>query len=190
MVNKKVLRQVYLEKRLFLSQAEYQYRNELVIQQILSAIDVTDIKVIHIFLSIVRQKEIDTKPIIAALEAKNPDLIFAVSKTLPGRELKHYHLHEETHIETNSWGIPEPVTGEEISNEDIDLVFVPLIACDKTGDRIGYGGGYYDIFLSRLPHAKKIGLSLSPLLDRIHCAEPFDVKLDACITPFEVYHFK
>jgi 5-formyltetrahydrofolate cyclo-ligase len=189
MVNKKVLRQVYLEKRLFLTQAEYQLRNELLVKQILTQVNFTDVQVIHVFLSIVRQKEIDTKPIITALEEKYPKVIFAVSKTLPGRELKHYYLHEETHIETNSWGIPEPVTGEEISNEDIDLVFVPLIACDKAGERIGYGGGYYDVFLSRIPQAKKIGLSISPLLDKIHCAEAFDIKLDACITPFEVHWF-
>lgn len=189
MVDKKVLRQVYLEKRLFLTQAEYQRRNELVLKQVLAHIDFSDIKVVHVFLSIVRQKEIDTKPIIAALEEKNPRLIFAVSKTFPGRKLKHYHLHEETNIETNSWGIPEPVTGEKINNEDIDLVFVPLIVCDKAGERIGYGGGYYDKFLSRIPRAKKIGLSLSPLLDKIPCAEDFDVKLDACITPFEVHWF-
>lgn len=190
MVNKKVLRQVYLEKRLFLTQAEYQLRNELIARQILTQLDLSKINVAHIFLSIVRQKEIDTKPIIIALEEKYPELAFAVSKTLPGRKLKHYHLHEETNIEVNSWGIPEPVTGDEIKNEDIELVFVPLIVCDKTGERIGYGGGYYDIFLSKLPQAKKIGLSLSPLLDKIHCAEKFDVKLDACITPFEVHWFK
>lgn len=189
MVNKKVLRQVYLEKRLTLSQPEYQLRNELLVKQVLTQLDFTEVQMVHIFLSIIRQKEIDTKPIIIALEEKYPKLNFAVSKTLPGRKLKHYHLQEETHIETNSWGIPEPVTGEEISNEDIDLVFVPLVACDKVGDRIGYGGGYYDVFLSSTPQAKKIGLSLSPLLDRIHCAERFDVKLDACITPFEVHWF-
>ena len=189
MVDKKVLRKVFLEKRLLLSASEYQYRNQLLLDKIISETDLTGVQVIHIFLSIIRQKEIDTRPIIIALEENYSGLTFAVSRTLPKRELIHYHLHEETHLETNSWGIPEPVTGREINNEDIDLVFVPLVVCDKSGDRIGYGGGYYDIFLSRIPRARKIGLSLSPLLDKIPCTEPFDVKLDSCITPFEVHKF-
>ena len=189
MANKKILRQVYLEKRLTLTQAEYHYRNELLQQQIIKYLDFSGLKAAHIFLSIVKQKEVDTQPIIEMLERKYPSLRIAVSKTMPKRQLAHFILNKHTTLAVSSWGIPEPETGEQIAEEGIDLVFVPLIICDKKGYRIGYGGGYYDIFLSKIPKAKKIGLSLSPLLDEIPYLENFDIPLDSCITPFEVYNF-
>lgn len=190
MADKKVLRQVYLEKRLTLTEAEYQRRNILLQQNILEQVDMADVKVVHIFLSIVRQKEIDTDPIIKLLKSKYPILQFVISKALPDRQLEHFIYDADTLLETSSWGIPEPTTGIKIDEQEVDLIFVPLIICDKKGFRIGYGGGYYDIFLSKIPKAKKIGLSLSPLLDEIFFTEPFDIKLDACITPFEFYNFK
>lgn len=189
MANKKVLRQVYLEKRLTLTQAEYQRRNELLLQNILTNVELSEVKLIHIFLSMVKQKEVATENIILKIKEIYPDVHFAVSKTLPKRQLEHYLLTDETHIQTNSWGIPEPQTGQKVYEKDLDLIFVPLIAIDKKGHRIGYGGGYYDVFLKNAPGAKKVGLSLSPSLDDIPYFEEFDVPLHMCITPFETLNF-
>ncbi|MGK7389636.1 MAG: 5-formyltetrahydrofolate cyclo-ligase [Candidatus Cyclobacteriaceae bacterium M2_1C_046] len=190
MVNKKVLREVYLEKRLTLTQDEYQRRNEMLLQNILDNIDFSGLRFIHIFISIVKQKEVDTAPIIKKVKSTYPDVHFAVSKTLPERQLEHFLLTEETTLKTSSWGIPEPHAGDKIVPEDVDLIFVPLISFDKSGHRIGYGGGYYDVFLQQAPKAKKIGLSLSPSLDYIDFVEEFDIPLDGCITPFEIFEFK
>ena len=66
-------------------------------------------------------------------------------------------------METNDWGIDEPKGGKIISPDKIDVVFVPLLACDYRGNRIGYGGGYYDRFLAQCkPDVLKIGLSFFP----------------------------
>lgn len=170
-------------------QAEYQRRNELLQQNVLKNIDFSDLRLIHIFMSMVKQKEVDTSPVIEKVKSLYPDVHFAVSRTLPERQLEHFLLTEETEIKTSSWGIPEPHTGDRISAEDVDLIFVPLISFDKSGHRIGYGGGYYDVFLQQAPGAKKIGLSLSPSLDQIDYIEKFDIPLDMCITPFEAFNF-
>lgn len=190
MANKKVLREVYLEKRLTLTQGEYQRRNALLQKNILKNIDFSDLRLIHIFLSIVKQKEVDTFNIIEKVKEIHREVHFAASKTLPERQLQHFLLKEETELKTSSWGIPEPAKGDKVSVSDIDLIFVPLISFDKHGHRIGYGGGYYDVFLQHAPKAKKIGLSLSPSLDKIEFTEPFDVPLDGCVTPFEYFTFK
>ncbi len=50
-------------------------------------------------------------------------------------------------LKKGAFGISEPTGGEVIDKKDIDLAFVPGIAFDKSGFRLGYGGGFYDRYL-------------------------------------------
>jgi 5-formyltetrahydrofolate cyclo-ligase len=88
-------------------------------------------------------------------------------------------------LRESSFGIKEPVGAKEISASELDLVLVPLLAADIAGNRVGYGKGFYDRFLSDLsPQAKSIGLSLfdleSDLISDIH---PNDIHLNLFINP-------
>lgn len=189
MVDKNTLRKVYLEKRLSLSQQEYESRNHQLLEHLMSLLNFTQVKFLHTFLAMIDKKEVNTFSIIKTVRGLNPDILIAVSKTLPKGDLAHYLLNERTSIKVNNWGIPEPVEGEAADISKIDLVLVPLISFDKEGHRIGYGKGYYDRFLKKVPQAKKIGLALTPPLDHIPYSDEMDVKLDACVSPFGVYHF-
>ena len=189
MVSKQTLREVYLSKRLTLSQQEFELRNELIRKQLFSSISLSDIKCIHIFLSISGKNEIDTQSIIDEILRIKPSIKFVVPKTLPKGQLAHYYLNENCEIAVNKWGIPEPVSGQEADLSSIDLVLIPLIIFDKQGNRIGYGKGFYDRFLGQMEHVKKIGLSLLPSLDKIDFIETTDIKLDQCITPYQNFQF-
>jgi 5-formyltetrahydrofolate cyclo-ligase len=60
---------------------------------------------------------------------------------------------------SSAFGIPEPPeSAEEVNDADIDLVFVPALAIDPRGHRIGYGKGLYDSLLPRLRQARRIAL--------------------------------
>jgi len=189
MASKKVLRKVFLEKRLFLSEEEYLHRNTLLQSSIANHIDFKKFQCLHTFLSIASKKEVLTQPIIGQALAQNPNISVLVSKTLPGNKLSHYLYNQDTKIVINNWGIPEPSEADPISPAEVDLVLVPLITFDRLGHRIGYGKGYYDRFLKTIPHARKVGLSLAPTLDLIPFSDVMDVRLDSCITPFKVYEF-
>ncbi|HEX8461529.1 MAG TPA: 5-formyltetrahydrofolate cyclo-ligase, partial [Segetibacter sp.] len=73
---------------------------------------------------------------------------------------------------------------------EIDLVFVPLLAYDKRGYRVGYGKGFYDRYLSLCkPEVLKVGFSYFGPEESIDDTHQFDVPLNYCITPDNIYEF-
>src|SRR5690606_24793505 len=144
----------------------------------------------HLFLSISEKKEIDTEPLLHILQGKDKNVVISKSD-FATRQMKHYLLTDTTVIKKNHWKIPEPVEGIEVPVSNIQVVFVPLLAFDKTGHRVGYGKGFYDIFLSGCnPGVLKIGLSLFEAEEQIPGIIESDVSLDYCITPLKTYKFQ
>ena len=87
----------------------------------------------------------------------------------------------------NKYNIPEPDTGA-VDSSKIDMVIIPALAADKNGNRIGYGGGYYDRFLSSLPQKTiKVLLLYSDLILENIIPDEFDIKCDIIVTDKEIY---
>ena len=69
-------------------------------------------------------------------------------------------------------------------------MFIPLLAFDKQGNRIGYGKGFYDRFLANCkPETIKIGLSFFEAEEEITDIFESDKKLNYCVTTKQVYSF-
>jgi len=187
------LRKQFLAERKALSAEETERRSQAIGDIFVQRSGTPLYKYIHIFLPIARQNEVNTWLIIHRIWQELPQIQVAVSVTDPvNQTLTHYKLTPETPLIENRWGIPEPVGNEQlaINSEQIDLVLVPLLAFDRRGHRIGYGGGYYDRFLARCrPDCLKIGLSLFDPVEEIQDIEETDVSLNACITPERVFTF-
>ena len=142
------------------------------------------------FLSIETQKEINTDHILNILSGKDKNIVISKSnfETL---ELTNYLLIDSTTIRLNDYGIPEPTDGIEIDDSKIDVVFVPLLAFDINGNRVGYGKGFYDGFLSKCkPETIKIGVSFFEAETKIEDIFENDVSLDYCVTPRKIYSFQ
>lgn len=143
----------------------------------------------HIFLSITEHKEVNTDYILNILSGKDKHIVISKSdfETI---EMSHYLLTDNTIIKKNRWNIPEPINGIAITTEQIDVVFVPLLAFDMAGHRVGYGKGFYDTFLTQCkPETIKIGLSFFTAEDTIEGVFENDIPLDYCVTPEKVYKF-
>ena len=66
-------------------------------------------------------------------------------------KLKHYLYNSNTSLKRNHFGVYEPTTKVEFTDiSEIDIIIIPLLAFDKNGNRIGYGGGYYDRTIKKL----------------------------------------
>ena len=99
-------------------------------------------------------------------------------------------INENTVYTTNTFGITEPIEGSIINPIDIGLIFVPLLVCDKQGYRVGYGKGFYDRFLNQCKaDVVLMGFSYFEPVDLISDTNEFDIPLNFCITPNEVYEY-
>lgn len=185
---KKELRQKYKALRRELSLEEIE-NNSLSIANKLLQLDIWDRLYFHLFLTIEEQKEIDTEFILQILAGKDKEIV--VAKTdFNLIEMTHYLLTDNTKFRKNEYNIPEPVDGIEVPVSKIDVVFVPLLAFDTKGNRVGYGKGFYDKFLSQCqPETIKIGLSFFEAEEEIKDVYQDDIRLDYCVTPNKIYDF-
>ena len=104
-----------------------------------------------------------------------------------------YLTDKKSKFLASDWGILEPMeeTSVRLNPTDIDVIFIPLLAVDTQGHRVGYGKGFYDRFLANTkPELIKIGLGLEEPIEPIEDLNPFDVALDFAITPKSVYRFR
>jgi 5-formyltetrahydrofolate cyclo-ligase len=140
----------------------------------------------HVFLPIVKQHEVNTEFILHVLAGKDKEVVVSKSD-FASREMTHFLLTDSTKITTNTYGIPEPVSGLAVPVSAIEVVFVPLLAYDKSGHRVGYGKGFYDTFLQQCsPNTLKIGLSFFEPEEKIEDVSLNDVALDYVVTPERV----
>jgi len=179
------LRKVYKLKRSSLTNTEIL---SLEIANKTLEIDIWNLQNYHVFFPIEKHKEVDSKLIIQIAQGKDKNVILP-KLNLESKTIDSFLLTDSTPLKTNHLGITEPFNGIQINNNQIDLVFVPLLAFDNFGHRVGYGGGYYDKFLSKCPRAIKIGLSYFDPINKIEDINSKDIKLDYCITPNKVYKF-
>jgi len=185
---KKELRAKYKALRNQLSENDLEEMSLAIANKVLT-LPIWDKTYFHIFLPITEHKEVNTEFILHLLSGKDKEIV--VSKCDFGTcNLVHYLLTDNTKIKKNEYNIPEPVDGLEVPVSKIDVVFVPLLAFDKTGHRAGYGKGFYDKFLTECkPETIKIGLSYFEAEEKIEDVFENDVKLDYCVTPNRVYEF-
>ena len=143
----------------------------------------------HLFLQIAKQREVNTEFLLHILQGKDKNVIVSKSN-FNTNEMTHFLLTENTKLVVNSYGIPEPEDGISINTEKIAVVFVPLLCFDKHGNRVGYGKGFYDRFLSLCSKETiKVGLSCFEVLSQTIESSENDISLDYCVTPEKVYSF-
>ena len=143
----------------------------------------------HIYLPIEEQKEVNTEYILHLLSGKDKEICISKSD-FETRKMTSILLTDSTKIKKNNYNIPEPVDGIEVPSNKIEVVFIPLLAFDKKGNRVGYGKGFYDKFLAEChPITIKIGLSFFEPEELISDVTTSDIQLNYCVTPNKVFKF-
>lgn len=98
-----------------------------------------------------------------------------------GKDLEVCSLEKKEFLKKSKLKIYEP-QGDSVKSEVLDLIIVPALAADRHGNRLGYGGGYYDRFLAANPDIKTLCAIPEELMVKIVPTEDFDVKIDYIIS--------
>ena len=190
-MNKSELRAVFLEKRRKLSSLDTFEKSRQIADRFFAEFDVEQMRTIHCFISIPRLGEIDTSLIYERLWTEFPNVrTIAPRMNRVTGEIESLQFSLGSDLVENHWGIREPAGEPIIDPTEIDAVLVPVLCYDSYGNRVGYGKGYYDRFLSKCrAHCQKIGLSFFSPIDKIDDIGEYDVRIDSCITPELIYRF-
>ena len=185
---KKELRKLYKEKRASLTTKVIDEMSLAIANKTLQ-LPIWDYNYFHLFLTIEEQKEIQTEYLLHILHARDKDVVIPKSN-FSTNSMVNYLLTDNTKIKKNKYNIPEPIDGIEVPENKLDVVFIPLLAYDSNGNRVGYGKGFYDKLLTKTkPSCIKVGLSFFNPEHQISDVYAGDIPLNYCVTPEEIYSF-
>lgn len=197
MLSKQECRELFLARRASLSLMDTQRLSGQIADKLTNVLIGTTLRTVHCFIGDSLRKEVDTQLVrevvntnMLLLGEGEPLLWVAPRMTPSSPRLVHYIWQNKTPLLRNRWGIlePDPAYAEAVEPESLDAVLVPLLGYDAQGQRVGYGGGYYDRFLAECRlDVRRIGLSFFDPIDRILDTQPWDIRLDLCVTPSTIH---
>ena len=189
-MTKKELRQIYKQKRLDISLKEKLKLDDLMLLQ-LQTFNFGGVKTVLTYWPMANMAEPNTQLFSSYLRHFVPELQMAYPvSNFADNTMKAILIDEDTVYTTNSFGVTEPKEGNLINPIELDLVFVPNLICDKQGFRVGYGKGFYDKYLSQCSEdVTLIGFNYFAPVEIIADRDDFDIPLNYCITPDDVFEF-
>jgi 5-formyltetrahydrofolate cyclo-ligase len=130
--------------------------------------------------------EVETHGFIRSLLERGTEVVVPIIQA-GDCSLRLSYLRDLSSLSVSTFRVPEPI-GAEIPARagDIPVVIVPVIAFDRSGHRLGYGAGYYDRFLEKNPHLKRIGVAFSCQEVEDLPADEHDMPMDLIVTEKEV----
>jgi len=142
--------------------------------------------------------EIDPQPLLDLALQTGKLAYLPTLRARPGNGLWFTPFNHSTRLIENRFGIPEPASRPRriIMPWALDIVFLPLVAFDTHGNRLGMGGGFYDRTLAFRRHRhhwrRPMLIGLAHEFQRVSALpnQPWDIPLDAVITEQCIYTFK
>jgi 5-formyltetrahydrofolate cyclo-ligase len=187
---KKEARNIYRQKRQELSEPERTKLDDLLLIQF-QTINLPFIHALLSFWPIEENNEPDTHLFTEFMRFRNPEMkiCYPVSDFSIGR-MQAVVTDIDTAFVPGPLNIHEPSSGNVLLPVELDLIFVPLLAFDEIGFRVGYGKGFYDKYLADCrPDCIKVGFSYFDPVSILEDRDEFDVPLNLCITPRNFYVF-
>jgi len=175
-MDKKELRRMIRLKKEAMTEAEILNKSRDLTEKFLKTEEYLNAKTIYGYLSY--NQEVRTEEILR--NALRDGKRVAVPKVF-NDEMRFIYISDLEQIAPGYKGIPEPIADRPIAEDGCALVLMPGLAFDPNGARMGYGGGFYDKFLSREPSHKTVALCYDFQVLDILPTEEFDIPVDKVI---------
>jgi len=182
------VRKACLAKRTALGEKERESKSLIIQQKLQNLPEFQQAQTVMSFLNF--RDEVETTALAEAMIAGNKKLVLpccAPQGVLLPSEVRDL----ATDLESGAWDIREPkLTCERVIPSEIDLIIVPGAGFDLQGNRLGYGGGFYDRFFMLLnPLTPRVALAFQCQVIEQVPVDAHDFKMTMLITEDEVYRF-
>ena len=125
------------------------------------------------------QSEVETHHLIRRALAEGKRVVLPKVK---GKDLELIEIENfDRDVSPGAWGIPEPDRGRRVEPGEVGLIVVPGAAFDESGNRVGYGGGFYDKLLPAY-NGKTVALAFELQIVKSVPVDPHDVPVKKIIT--------
>jgi len=182
-VSKSILRKTVLKERRSLSPAEVTGKSNLIVNKALAMEEYLQASTVMVYLDfrnevqtgtlVLRSMAVGKRVVVPATDINNYRLIPSLLEKFPGD------------LQPGNWGIlePKPDCLRPVEPTEIDLIFVPGVAFDLNGNRLGYGGGYYDRFLKQTgSHSTFVALAFELQVRQYVYPDTHDVPVHYLVT--------
>lgn len=172
-MDKKALRKMIREKKQAMTMQEIESRSEKLTAMFLQSEHYRNAKTVYGYLPY--NQEVRTVPLLqqALCDGKR-----VAAPKCYGEEMRFIYLTDLSQVAPGYAGIPEPILDEPVAAEEDALVLMPGVAFTAAGERIGYGGGFYDRFLSQEPNHPTVALCYEFQMVESLPTEEFDIPVD------------
>ena len=158
-IDRQVLRKQLLEKRSHLSAEKQLQASQDLVPIALDIIEKQQAEHIAVYLPF--KHEISPLVLVEELRKQGKKCYLPIIHPFSKGNLLFSHFESDTPLEKHPWGLLQPKLDVRnvIPTSQIDMIFTPLVGCDKQLGRLGYGGGFYDRTFEQNPKAIRIGLA-------------------------------
>jgi len=185
---KKDLRLQFKQRRDRLSSEEILACSQKVFSNLKDLANFKNASCVHTFVA--WRSEVNTHKLIDEMLESGKKVVVPLIE-IGSVNLRHFAIQNFSDLKIGSYGILEPniETTIETKISELDIVLVPGLAFDKTGHRLGYGGGYYDRFLKDIS-VPKIGLAYDFQLVDCLPVRPDDREVDLVVTDRRLLEYR
>ena len=181
---KEEIREKYRKIRAQIPSETRKHADSQIAERLFNRPEYRDARIIYCYMSF--KDEADTASIID--ESLRLGKQVALPRVTGKRKMEFFFISGQKDLVTGFMGIKEPAGYclEASAPSEDALVLLPGLAFDRSGARLGYGGGFYDTYLAKHAGCKKAALAYSAQIAPEIPTEPVDVKTDMIITEKEL----
>ncbi|MDF1757692.1 MAG: 5-formyltetrahydrofolate cyclo-ligase [Legionellaceae bacterium] len=182
---KDTLRKTCLNRRKSLSNEQRDLSSKIICNRVLSLHQYQQAKNIGLYIAF--KQEVDLS--LLWLNTENDKKSYYFPK-LKGKNMSFIQASNKTNFTKNKWGILEPDINNPsiIMNQMLDVIFIPSVAFDESGNRLGMGAGYYDRALANNHSSLLVGIAYDFQKQPQIPAQSWDIKLDLIVTEKTIYN--
>jgi 5-formyltetrahydrofolate cyclo-ligase len=181
--DKQLLRDRARALRSSLSPAEILEKSERICRNLMDVLDGANPLMVYVS----KPMEVHTRALISHLLAQGKTVVVPIIEK-DTKTLRLSYIEDPAVLSQSTFDVSEPV-GHEMPAQaaDVKAVIIPMLAFDKRGNRLGYGAGYYDRFLTTHPHMTRIGIAFACQELMEIPTDPTDAGMDLIVTDTGIF---